>query len=176
MLARLGGWSFRNPRRVVAAWVTVGVVVFGALFAIGPGFDAAFENPRRLSESGFDALDTHFGGVGSGESGSIVFRSETSIDDPAVRTAMEALFAEVAQLEGVIVSSPYEGPGGAVQISDDGRVAFAALSLSADLDFTETSEVGAEIAALAPEAPFSRWGSRSPWPWRAWASVQPSPS
>ena len=151
MLARLGGWSFRNPRKIVAAWVAVVVVVFGAVAAIGPAFDAAFEIPASESRRGFDALDAHFGGFGSGSSGSIVFRSDAGIDDPAVRTAMEAMFAGVAEFEGVIVSSPYEGFGSAAQISDDGRVAFASLSLSADLDFTETAEIGIEIVALAPE-------------------------
>lgn len=153
MLARFGGWSFRHPWPVVAGWVAVVVLVFGAVAAIGPAFDASFEIPDSEGRRGFDALNTHFGGFGSGTSGSIVFRSEAGIDDPPVRAAMEAMFAAVAQFEGVIVSSPYEGPRGAVQISDDGRVAFAALSLAADLDFTETAELGLEIAKLAPEVP-----------------------
>ena len=153
MLARIGGWCFRHPWRVVAAWVAVVVLVFGAVAAIGSTFDASFDIPDSEARRGFDALDAHFGGFGSGTSGSIVFRSETGIDDPAVRTPMEAMFAEVAQIEGVIVSSPYAGPESATQISGDRRVAFAALSLAADLDFTETGRVGAEIAALAPEVP-----------------------
>ena len=150
MLARLGTWSFRNPRKVVAVWVGVVVVVFGAVFTIGAAFDAGFEIPDSESRRGFDALDTNFGGFGRGQSGSIVFRSESGVDDPAVRGAMEAMFEQVAAFAGVIVTSPYS-PEGASQISADGRLAFAAISLSADLDFTATAELGAEFADLAPE-------------------------
>ena len=128
------------------------VVVFGAVFGIGAAFDAAFEIPDSESRRGFDALDTHFGGFGSGQSGSIVFGSEEGVTDPAIRSAMEEMFEQVAAFEGVIVTSPYE-PGGATQISEDGSIAFAAISLSADLDFTETAELGAAFADLAPELP-----------------------
>ena len=152
MLTRLGVWSFQNPRKVVAIWVGVVVVVFSSAGAIGSAFDASFEIPASESRRGFDALDTHFSGFGSGQSGSIVFRSEDGIDDPEIRSAMEAMFDEVAAFEGVIVASPYL-PDGAAQITDDRRIAFAAVSLSADLDFTATSELGAEFATLAPGIP-----------------------
>jgi RND superfamily putative drug exporter len=153
MLGRLGGASFRNPRKIVAAWVVVVVAVFGAVAALGPAFDASFEIPNSEGRRGFDALDAHFGGFGSGQSGSIVFRSESGIDAPDVRVAMEEMFATVAAIEGVIVTSPYQGPQGARQISDDRQVAFAALSLSVDLDFTETALIGVEIGEFAPDLP-----------------------
>ena len=81
-----------------------------------------------------------------------MFSTESGVEDPTVRAAMEAMFEEVAAFEDVIVTSPYE-PAGATQISADGTVAFAAISLAAELDFTETSELGAEFADLAPELP-----------------------
>ena len=152
MLARLGAWSFRNPRKVVAIWVGVVIVVFGAVFGIGATFDAGFEIPDSESSRGFDALDTHFGGVGSGQSGSIIFRSEEGVTEPAIRSAMEEMFEQVAAFEGVIVTSPYSRAG-ATQVSEDGSIAFAAISLSTDLDFTATAELGAEFADLAPELP-----------------------
>ena len=150
MLGQLGGWSFRNPRRIVAAWIAAIVVVFGSVAAIGPAFNAAFEIPNSEGGRGFDALDAHFGGFGSGQSGSIVFRSESGVDATEVQVAMRALFAEVAEIEGVIISSPYDSPQGAAQISADRQVAFAVVSLSADLDFTKTGLIGADIAEMAP--------------------------
>ena len=152
MLARLGGWSFQHPRKMVGAWVALIVVVIGSTVAVGAAFDAGFEIPDSESRRGFDALDTHFGGFGSGQSGSIVFRSEVGVDDPAVRAPMEALFAEVAAIEGVVVSSPYDAAG-AGQVGADRTIAYAALSLSADLDFTATANIGAEIGELAPVVP-----------------------
>ena len=82
VLARLGGWSFRNPRKVVAIWIGVVVVVVGSAATVGAAFDAGFEIPASESRNGFDALDEHFGGFGSGQSGSIVFSSDSGVDDP----------------------------------------------------------------------------------------------
>ena len=152
MLARLGGWSFQHPWKMVGAWVALIVVVIGLVVGVGAAFDAGFEIPASESRRGFDALDTHFGGFGSGQSGSIVFRSDAGIDDPAVRAPMEALFAEVAANEGVVVTSPYEAAG-AGQISADRTTAFAAVSLSADLDFNATAAIGVEIVEAAPQVP-----------------------
>lgn len=152
ILARLGAWSFRNPRKIIAIWVGVGVVVFGSVFAIGAAFNASFGIPDSESRRGFEALNEHFGGFGSGQSGSIVFHSESGVDDPEVRAAMEEMFEQVAGFAGVIVTSPYS-PEGASQINADSQLAFAAISLSSDLDFTATSKLGVEFANLAPDLP-----------------------
>jgi len=150
VLVSLGRWCFRNRWLTVGAWVIGMIAVFGTVGAIGPAFDGAFEIPDSESRRGFDALDNHFGGFGSGQSGSIVFRTEAGVDDPEVRAAMEELFAEAVALEGVSVSSPYESPGSLTQVSQDRTVAFASVVLDADLDFTETSEIGADLADKAP--------------------------
>ena len=152
MLARLGTWSYRHPRLIVLAWIAIVVAAFAVARAIGPAFNAEFEAPESGSRHGFEALDEHFGGFGSGQSGSIVFRADSGVDDPAIRAAMEAMFAEVADYEGVLVTSP-RSPEGARQVSADGRIAYAAVSLAPELDFTETSRLGSEFATLAPGLP-----------------------
>ncbi len=151
MLASLGRWSFRNPWLIVAGWVLAMVAVFGSAGTVGAAFDAAFEIPDSESRRGFDALDTHFGGFGSGQTGSIVFRSDAGIDDPEVRAAMEALFAEADAIEGVTVTSPYEGVGAQTQVSSDRTIAFASVALSPELDFTEMSEIGVDLLEQRPE-------------------------
>ena len=46
--------------------------------------------------------------MGAGPGGTIVFRAEQGVDDPAVRSAMSELFARVGALEGTpTVISPY---------------------------------------------------------------------
>lgn len=150
MLERLARASYQHPWRAVAGWFLVVVAVFGAAGVIGAGFDNTFEIPASESRRGFDALDTYFGGAGSGQSGSIVFRAEQGVDDPAVRSAMEAMFAEVATYEGVQLTSPYS-PQGASQVNADRTVAYAALSLQQDLDFNTTAQYGADMADLAPD-------------------------
>ena len=151
MLSTLARWCFRNPWKVVAGWVLALVGIFGAVGAVGPAFDSSFEIPDSESRRGFDALDDHFGGFGSGQRGSIVFSYADGIDDPAVKGPIEELLAEVATIDGVSVSSPYQRPFDASQVSADARVAFAEISLSSDLDFTETADVGAEIKDLLPQ-------------------------
>ena len=150
MLATLGRWSFRNPWLVVAAWVVAIVAVFGSVATVGAAFDSSFEIPDSESRRGFDTLDTHFGGFGSGQTGSIVFQADRGIDAPEVRAAMEVLFAETAAIEGVTVSSPYEGVGAQTQVSADRTVAYASVALSAELDFTETAEIGVDLVKKSP--------------------------
>ena len=52
MIARLGGWSFQNPRKVIAIWVLVIVAVFGAVAGVGAGFSPDPPNPRPDSAAG----------------------------------------------------------------------------------------------------------------------------
>ena len=170
MLVRIARWCFQNPRKTVAAWVAVVLATFAAAAVIGPSFFAQLEAPESDSRNGFEVLEEHFGGFGSGLSGSIVFRSESGIDDPAVRAAMEAMFEQVDAFEGVSVTSPYlatvpsaDAPQqqtrslphapGRPQVSTDGLVAFASIDLAPELDFNETSALGGEFADLVPELP-----------------------
>ena len=150
MLKSLGRWCFRNPWLTVAAWVVVIAVVFGSVGAIGPAFDGTFEIPNSESRDGFDDLDTYFGGLGSGQSGSVVFRAEAGVDDPAVRAAMQAMIAEIAQIEGLTVVSPYV-PQGAAQISKDGLVAFVSITVPNDIDQTAAADIGQDIGAMVPQ-------------------------
>ncbi len=167
MLLRLSGWCFHNPRKTVAAWIVTMIALFAAAGATGPSFYAQLEAPDSDSRNGFDVIEEHFGGLGGGFTGSIVFRSESGVDDPEVREAMEAMFREVDSHEGVSVTSPYlatipipETPStrtphmpGRPQVSVDGQVAFARLDLAPELDFNETSRLGGEFMRIAPDLP-----------------------
>ena len=140
-----------------------------------PSFYAELEAPDSDSRNGFDVIEEHFGGLGGGFSGSIVFRSESGVDDPQVREAMEAMFREVDSYEGVSVTSPYlatipipETPRGRTphmpgrpQVSVDGQVAFARLDLGPELDFNDTSRLGGEFV-VASQQVVSQAGRRSP--------------
>ena len=126
------------------------VAVFGSAGVVGSAFDGSFEIPASESRRGFDTLNTHFEGFGAGQSGSVVFNTDRGIDDPEVRAAMEALFARAAATEGVTVTSPYEGMGAQTQVSADRTVAYAAIALHPDLDFTAASLVGVDLLEHAP--------------------------
>ncbi len=180
MLARLGVWCFSNPRKTLAVWVALIAAVVVAMFAVGSRFDTQFDAPASDSRNGREVLEEHFGELASRASGAIVFRAESGVHDPQVRAAIEQMLEEVAAIEGVTVSSPY-APEGLHQISADGRIAYANVNFSPDVDFGRASEIGAGIGRLRRISPACRLRSpvtrlrSSRRPSRS-SSASPSPS
>jgi len=153
--ARLGSWCHDHRKAVVGLWLAA-LVLSGALSGtIGGAFRDEFNLPDVESKEGFDLLDEEFGGQGTGQSGTIVFRAEQGVDDPAVRTAMQTLFDDVAKVDDVTgVASPY-APDSDEQIASggdsDGKIAFATIEMPDDIDFTRAGEIRDKILADAPE-------------------------
>jgi len=154
LLARIGRHSFTQPKRILGLWLVALVGVLALAGTIGASYDNTVEIPGSDTQAGFDILDEHFGGVGSGLTGSVVFRAPQGIDDPDVTARMQEFFDEVAEIDGVTVSSPYE-PGGERLISTlgdtAGAVAYAEINLAGDIDEIRGSEIGAEILELRPD-------------------------
>ena len=150
--ARLGGIAYDRRRRVLAAWLVVLVVVFGAVGAVGSSSDSSFESPDSESARGFEILQAEFGSASSFLSGSIVFAANEGIAEPAVQNAMEALFTEVDALDDATVTSPYS-PIGQQQglVSADGTIAYATVSISDEADEVRASEIGSEIDSLVEQ-------------------------
>jgi len=157
LFARLGAWCHDHRRLVLGLWVGI-LFLTGALSgAAGSGFKDDFNLPDVESKKGFESLDEHFGGQGTGQSGTIVFRADQGVADPAVRSAMEGLFKKVAATKDVVrVVSPYE-PGNERQVSqqgpDAGKIAFATVELPEDIDFPRAAEIGEQIEKDAPKVP-----------------------
>ncbi len=163
-LGRLGGWCFDHRRAAVGLWFAVLVVVIAAAGAVGPAFADSSAVPGSDSEEGFAVLEQHFPDLGAGGlSGTIVFRAEQGVDDPAVVAAMEDLFGSVnagfpdgegvPRAPGATIISPYSDQG-AGQIAATGplagRLAFAQVNLSADVDATQAAEIGRLITEERP--------------------------
>ena len=154
MFGKLGSWCHDRRRLVLGLWVAALVFANVIAGAVGNGFRDEFDLPNVESEQGFDILDADFGGQGAGQTGTIVFRAEQGVEDPAVQQAMQGLFDKVAAIEDVNrVQSPYSEEG-AQQISSQGpeagKIAFANVELPQDLEFQRGSEIGDEIEAAAP--------------------------
>ena len=163
MNARLGLWSFHNRKLVVALWVAalVGVNLLAAI--VGSAFKADLTTPGAESTDGFNTIEESFGGGRCLNGGSIVFQTDSGIDDPEIRSAMEAVFAEVELIEidtsslndagldadDVTITSPYSDFG-AQQVSPDRTIAFAEVNLGDHVDFTESGLIGVEILAMLP--------------------------
>src|SRR6056297_3548578 len=153
---RLGRFGFRRRWLVLGSWVAVLVTVFALVGTIGASSDSSFSTPDSESKRGFETLDEYFGGAGSGFSGTIVFRAEQGVDDPAVQAAMTGLFDEIDAIEDVTVTSPYSEQGRLRgQIATDGplagQVAYAQVDLGEGISETESSSIGEEIRELTPD-------------------------
>lgn len=163
-LARIGAWCFDHRKAAVGIWLAALIVIFGAAAAIGASYDASTDIPDSESADGFDALEQYFAELGAGgASGTIVFRADQGLDDPAVMAGMEELFATVnagfpdqngkPQHPGATVVSPYSEQG-KTQIARQGplagQLAYAQVNLSADVDLTESAALGEAISDHAP--------------------------
>ena len=146
MLARIAQFCFRRRGSVIAAWLVAifGLSAFG-FGAIGPDFKTDFSLPASETKEVFDFLDERSPND-SGFNGQIVFTAPQGIADPAIQAAMEAMFAQVAQLDGVTVTSPFT-PEGQFAISEDGTIAFAQLDLR-DRPRAELESLADEIELL----------------------------
>ncbi len=149
MLSTLGRWCHENRWTVTAVWVAVIVGLVALMGLIGSGFGAGFETPDSEGADGFDLLDEHFAGQGSGVQGRVVFTSSRPVTDPAVREPVEVFLQELDARAGVGVTSPY-GPGGATQIAPQGRTAFAAVEIPREATDAEIQDIGRELKALEP--------------------------
>lgn len=150
MYRSLARWTFEHARVVIVAWLVALVGMNALAGAVGAAFSSEFSTPTSESTRGFDVVQTYFPGAGSVAGGSIVFASDNGVDRPEVRSAVAELLAQVDQLDGVAVVSPF-GPMGANQISADGTVAFAQLNLEGIIDQSKSAAMGNEMRTMLPE-------------------------
>jgi RND superfamily putative drug exporter len=155
VFARLGPWCHDRRKLVVGLWIVVLVLGFAASGAVGGAFRDDFNLPDVESKDGFDVLDERFGGEGTGQIGTIVFRAEQGVENSQVQEPMQRLFDEVAEHPLVTrVESPYTDEG-ARQISSRGEeaglIAYANVELPDDVSFPDAGKVRDRIRELEPD-------------------------
>jgi putative drug exporter of the RND superfamily len=155
MFSRLGAWCYARRKLVLGLWIAALFLGNGIAGSVGDAYRQDFSLEGFESTEGFTLVESEFAdGSGSPQTGQIVFEAEQGVDDPSVRSAMETMFAEVAEIDDVVaVQSPYS-PGADFQISERGaaagRIAFATVNLPEDIDFTRAGEIGDELRELTP--------------------------
>src|SRR4051794_28443128 len=110
-LARLSRWCYRSRRKVVLLWVVAFVVLNVVGSAVGDAYTDNFSGGHSDSISAFDLLKERFP-ARAGDTADIVFASDKGVRTPAVRRAMESLFAKVGPGKlphAVALDSPYQG-------------------------------------------------------------------
>ena len=158
MLASLGRWCHNRRGVVVILWVVAFVVAGAGSGAAGPGFETSFTPPDVESARGFEVLEEHFSGTGSGFGGTIVIRADQGIDDPEVRDGFGDFLAEIDAMEELTVASPFaEGPQAAGQIAREGslagKVAFARVEVAGEPSVEDMAAISEEIFEIEPSIP-----------------------
>ncbi len=155
MFARIGTWCHDRRWIVLILWIFAMLFANGVSGAVGENYRQDFSLPGYDSGTGFDILKAQFGGANSGQGGTIVFKADQGVDDPAVKTAMEEFFGKVIAIDGVSrMETPYQ-PGGQRFISSNGafsgKIAYANVEFPQDIDFGKLPAIKDEVLAAQPE-------------------------
>jgi RND superfamily putative drug exporter len=127
-MLRLTHWCISHRRRLIAGWIAIAVGATILASAVGRNYTSNFSLPGTEAQRVSDLLSREFPSQG-GDIDTVVFQTSSgSVRDPAVRRTIEPLLAKVARMPHVVaVFSPFS-PAGALQVSRDGRTAFASVS------------------------------------------------
>ncbi|MHB8243370.1 MAG: MMPL family transporter, partial [Solirubrobacteraceae bacterium] len=127
-MLKLARWSTTHRKYVVIGWVLLLIVINVFAQSAGTSYSNNFTLPNSDAQRAADTLQHSFP-TQAGDRDTIAFKvSSGSVSDPAVRSRMSAMFAEVAKLPHVAaVISPYAGAAAGKAISADGKIAFATV-------------------------------------------------
>ncbi|GAA3868402.1 MMPL family transporter [Streptomyces lacrimifluminis] len=129
-MAALARWCYRHRLVVLLIWVGT---VFGLGFAgsaAGTDYANSFSLPNTDSTRAYDLMEEAFP-QSSGDTDTVVWKvDDGTVRDESVRSRIEPELAEIAKMAGVgEVTSPYAS-GGAAQISENGRIAYAQITFT----------------------------------------------
>jgi RND superfamily putative drug exporter len=136
-LQRLGRWSFKHRRRVLAIWLAVLVALAIVGGAVSKPFSEEFKIPGTGSQKAIDLLKEKLPAA-SGASGQIVFAAPAGQTVKADAAAIEADIATAEKTAGVVsITNPLETQGA---VSKDGRFAMAQVQFEGQEDQIKSAE------------------------------------
>jgi RND superfamily putative drug exporter len=146
-MSALARWCFQHRYVVITAWI--GLLI--GLTVMSQAVKASYDNSFTLAGTGSGSaqeLLQRSAPAQAGDLDQIVWRvSRGSITDSAIEQRMSAMLARVSHLPEVAsVASPYR-PGGQVQVSRDGRTAYATVNFTQPADNLDPADIRAVIAA-----------------------------
>jgi RND superfamily putative drug exporter len=127
-MLKLARWSTTHRKYVVIGWVLLLVLINVLAQSAGTSYSNNFTLPNSGAQRAADLLQHSFPAQ-AGDRDDIAFKvSSGTVNDPAVKARMSAMFAEVAKLPHVsAVISPYAGASAGRSISANGKIAFATV-------------------------------------------------
>ena len=145
-MSALARWCYQRRFVVITAWIglLIGLAVMSQ--AVKASYDNSFTLPGSGSGIAQELL-MRSAPAQAGDSDQIVWQvSRGSVKDPVVKQRMSAMLAQVSRLPEVAsVASPYL-PGGEVQVSLDGRTAYATVNFTQTADYLNNADVNRVIA------------------------------
>lgn len=134
----IGRWCFRHGGRVLLGWLVILALAGGAALGLMGKFDNSFTLPGTQSQQALDQLGMTFPEM-SGTSATMVVVAGPgdTLDDPAVRSAVERTTDELGKLDVVrTAQSPYDELMQGM-ISTDRRAGLVSIMLDVKMtDFT----------------------------------------
>ena len=147
-------WCYQHRFLVLAAWIVVLAAAFFGASSTGSNYAAGTELSGTPSAQAAALLQRAAPSV-SGDTETIVFQAKTGhVTDPAVRTQIQQMLAQVSHLRYVgSITSPYTAAG-AKQISASGTIAFAQVNFTkADTAIPAAEATQLVNLARAPNSP-----------------------
>ena len=131
---------------MIIAWI--GLLI--GLTVLSQAVKASYDNSLTLAGTGSGSaqeLLQRSAPAQAGDSDQIVWQVSTgSVTDPAIEQRMSTMLARVSRLPQVAsVASPYR-PGGRVQVSRNGRTAFATVNFTKSADDLDPADISRVIA------------------------------
>jgi putative drug exporter of the RND superfamily len=129
-MSAIARWCIRHRFAVIVAWVIVLIGLSAFAQAVKSDYNNSFSLPGTGSTTAQQLLARTIPAQ-SGDSDTIVWQVRAgTVRNPAVVTRMSGVLNRISEFpEVAAVTSPY-GPGGARQISHDGRIAYATVGFS----------------------------------------------
>ncbi len=144
MLVQLADWCYRQRRLVVVLWIAALAAAFALASSFGGETKQDYLQPGSESRAAAETLQAQFP-QRAGDTVQVVLHSEDGFTSVVVRKSVEDIFAEIAADPRVTgVASPFS-EGGAGQISDDGKTAYALVALDKTVDEYTPAQANALI-------------------------------
>jgi RND superfamily putative drug exporter len=154
IMSALARWCYQHRFVVITAWVALLIALAAMSQAVRTTYDNSLTLPGTGSGSAQELLQRS-APAQAGDSDQIVWHvSQGSVTDPAVEARMSAMLAQVSHLPEVAsLAGPYQS-GGRVQVSSDGRTAYATVTFTDQADNLGHADVDRVIAtAMAAREP-----------------------
>jgi RND superfamily putative drug exporter len=145
-MSALARWCYQHRFVVITAWIGLLIGLAVVSQAMKTSNDNSFTLPGTGSGTAQQLL-LRSAPARAGDSDQIVWRvSHGSVTNPALEQRMSAMLARVSHLPEVAsVTSPYL-PGGKVQVSPDGRTAYATVNFTKAADDLEKADINRVVA------------------------------